>query len=62
MAVRELGPRRVIHGSDASGRSFGSQLGRVLGAEFSADDKRLILRENLRRLLLPILRRKGYKA
>ena len=62
MAVRELGGSRVIYGSDVSGRSFGSQLGRVLGADISLADKKLILRENLRRLLLPGLRRKGIKA
>jgi uncharacterized protein len=62
MAVRELGASRVLYGSDAAGRSFGSQLGRVLGAEISVADKRLILRENLRRLLLPALRRKGIDA
>lgn len=62
MAVRELGASRVLYGSDVSGRSFGSQLGRVLGAEISVADKRLILRENLRRLLLPALKRKGIQA
>ena len=29
MAVRELGPERVIYGSDAGGRSFASQLAKV---------------------------------
>jgi predicted TIM-barrel fold metal-dependent hydrolase len=33
MAVRELGAERVLYGSDAAGRSFASQLGKVLGAE-----------------------------
>ncbi len=32
MAVRELGPERVIFGSDAGGRSFASQLAKVLSA------------------------------
>jgi predicted TIM-barrel fold metal-dependent hydrolase len=59
MAVRELGASRVLYGSDVSGRSFGSQLGRVAGADISDADKRLILRENLVRLLRPALRRKG---
>jgi hypothetical protein len=31
----------------------------VLGADVSVADKRLILRENLRRLLQPALQRKG---
>jgi predicted TIM-barrel fold metal-dependent hydrolase len=55
MAVRELGAERVIYGSDAGGRSFASQLGKVYGAEISERAKRLILGENLRRLLGPIL-------
>ena len=59
MAVRELGAHRVLYGSDVNGRSFGSQIGKVLGADISVADKKLILRENLRALLLPALRRKG---
>ena len=59
MAVRELGASRVLYGSDVSGRSFGSQLGRIAGADITDADKRLILRENLVRLLRPALRRKG---
>jgi predicted TIM-barrel fold metal-dependent hydrolase len=62
MAVRELGASRVLYGSDASGRSYASQIGRVIGADISDADKRLILRENLRRLLAPALRRKGIQA
>jgi predicted TIM-barrel fold metal-dependent hydrolase len=62
MAVRELGADRVLYESDVNGRSFASQIGRVLGAEISTADKKLILRENLRRLLQPALRRKGIKA
>jgi uncharacterized protein len=59
MAVRELGAERVIYGSDVGGRTFASQLGKVLGAEISDADKELILGGNLRRLLLPSLREKG---
>jgi uncharacterized protein len=62
MAVRELGAARVLYGSDVNGRSFGSQIGKVLGADISVADKKLILRENLRALLQPALRRKGIKA
>ena len=62
MAVRELGAKRVLYGSDVNGRSFGSQIGKVLGADISLADKKLILRENLRGLLQPALRRKGIKA
>jgi predicted TIM-barrel fold metal-dependent hydrolase len=59
MAVRELGAERVIYGSDAAGRTFASQLGKVLGADVPEAARRLILGENLRRLLTPILRAKG---
>jgi predicted TIM-barrel fold metal-dependent hydrolase len=61
MAVRELGPRRIVYGSDVPGRSFASQLAKVLGAEISEADRRLIVGENLRRLLTPILLSKGVK-
>jgi len=62
LAVRELGAARVLYGSDAGGRSFASQLGRVLGADISDADKNLILRDNLRGLLRPALRRKGIEV
>jgi predicted TIM-barrel fold metal-dependent hydrolase len=62
MAVRELGPERVLYGSDAAGRSFASQLGKVKGAEISETARRLVLGENLRRLLTPVLRAKGLKV
>lgn len=59
MAVRELGAERVIYGSDAGGRSFASQLAKVMGADVPEAAKKLILGENLKRLLTPILRAKG---
>lgn len=62
MAVRELGPRRVIYGSDAPGRSFASQLAKVYGANVPEDARRLIFAGNLERLLGPILRAKGVKV
>jgi hypothetical protein len=62
MAVRELGAGRVLYGSDAGGRSFASQLAKVQGAAISKGAKRMILGENLRRLLMPILNRKGISA
>ncbi len=51
MAVRELGPERIIYGSDSAGRSFASQLAKVYGADISEDARRLIFSENLRRLI-----------
>ena len=54
-------PRRILYGSDVPGRSFASQLAKVFGAEIAEADRRLILGENLRRLLTPILDAKGVK-
>ena len=62
MAVRELGAERVLFGSDAGGRSFASQLGKVVGADIPDLAKKLILGENLKRLLMPILKQKGVRV
>ena len=62
MAVRELGAERVIFGSDAGGRSFASQLGKVFGARLPDSTKQLIFCGNLKRLMLPILTAKGIKV
>jgi len=61
MAVRELGPDRVSYGSDAGGRSFASQLAKVYSADLPEATRRLVLGGNLRRLLKPILDKKGMK-
>jgi predicted TIM-barrel fold metal-dependent hydrolase len=62
MAVRELGPERVVYGSDCAGRSFASQLAKTMGADIPDSARELVLGGNLRRLLGPILRAKGYQA
>jgi predicted TIM-barrel fold metal-dependent hydrolase len=59
MAVRELGAERVIYGSDVGGRTFASQMAKVIGAEIPESAKKLILGGNLRRLLKPVLQAKG---
>ncbi len=59
MAVRELGAERVVYGSDVGGRSFASQVAKVIGAEIPDSAKAMILGGNLRRLLQPILKAKG---
>jgi len=60
MAVRELGADRIVFGSDVAGRSFSSQIAKVTGAAIPDSAKRLILRENLKGLLAPIFKAKGY--
>ena len=61
MAVRELGAERVLYGSDFPGRSFASQLAKVYSAQLPDAARRLILGENLRRILSPILTAKGIR-
>ena len=58
MAVRELGAERIVFGSHLPSRSLGTELGKVIGAEISERDKRLILGENYRRLLMPIIKKR----
>ncbi len=52
-AVATLGPSRVVYGSDAAIRHFGTQMGKVLGADLDDDAKRDILWNNAARLLPP---------
>ncbi len=58
MAVRELGAERIVFGSHLPSRSLGTELGKVIGAHIPEHDKRLILGENYRKLLQPMLRSK----
>lgn len=60
MGLRELGPERLIYGSDTGGRSFASQIAKVRGANIPDSAKALALGGNLKRLLKPIMDRKGY--
>jgi uncharacterized protein len=62
MAIRELGADRVLYGSDVGGRSFASQLGKVMAADIPDSTRHLVLGENLRRLLQPVLQAKGVKV
>lgn len=50
-AVRQLGPDRVLYGSDWPLRDFGVQLGRVRGADLTDDALDRILWRNAARLL-----------
>jgi predicted TIM-barrel fold metal-dependent hydrolase len=61
MAVRELGPERVVYGSDFAGRSFASQLAKVYGANLPEAVQRQVLCENMKRIMTPILKAKGMK-
>jgi len=48
--VEEVGPDRIVHGSDAPLMDPGYQLGRVLAARISARDKKKILFDNAAKL------------
>ena len=50
-AVRQLGADRIVFGSDYVGRDYAVQLGRVLGARISDEEKEKILWKNATKLL-----------
>jgi predicted TIM-barrel fold metal-dependent hydrolase len=49
-AVKVLGPDRIMFGSDAPGADFVNNLAKVLAAQMTDAQKRMILAENARRL------------
>lgn len=51
LAVRRLGARRVMFGTDSPIRSYGMTLGKVRGAKITRRQRELILGGNARRLL-----------
>jgi len=59
LARRELGAERIIYGGHFPGRSFGTELSKVLGAELTEDERLLIFGGNFRRLLRPLFQRQG---
>jgi hypothetical protein len=50
-AVMKLGAHRVLFGSDVCGRDFSAQLGRVMGADITDEQRRQIFYDNAARLL-----------
>lgn len=50
-AVQELGAERIVFGSDVPGRDFSVQLGKVMGADLTEAQRRLILGGNMTRIL-----------
>ncbi|GIW95513.1 MAG: hypothetical protein KatS3mg110_3554 [Pirellulaceae bacterium] len=57
--VSQLGADRLIWGGHGPSRSYATELGKVLDAELSDAQKRMILGENLRRLARQTLASKG---
>ncbi|MFN5287306.1 MAG: amidohydrolase, partial [Planctomyces sp.] len=60
-AVGEVGADGVLYGSFVAGRCFASQLANVPGALLEEPVKQAILGQNLKRLLTPMLQRKGVR-
>jgi len=50
-AVEKIGAERVLYGSDAVGRDFSAQLGRIYGAKIKEKERELILGLNAQRIL-----------
>ncbi|MCX7704881.1 MAG: amidohydrolase [bacterium] len=50
-AVKHLGAERILYGSDVPGRDFSVQLAKIIDAQISEKEKRMILGENTRKLL-----------
>lgn len=59
MSVREVGAQRIVFGSHLPSRSLGTELAKVVAAEIPEHAKGLILGENYRRLLQPIMAAKA---
>lgn len=57
MAIRELGAARILFARE---RSFATEFAKVFDGDVSDADRALVFGGNLRRLLGPILRRKGW--
>ena len=49
-AVNEIGAERILYASDAPGRGFAVQLGKVTGADISDESKELILWKNAKKI------------
>ena len=52
-AVREIGPDRVLFGSDAPMAHSGPEILRIRAAERTPAEERMVLRENMLRLITP---------
>jgi hypothetical protein len=51
----------MLYGSDISGRSFASQIGKVTSADLPDSTRRLVLGGNMRRLMEPVMKARGMK-
>jgi len=61
LAVKELGADRIVWGGHTPSRSYATELAKVLDADITHEERKLILGGNLRHLAAPIFKKKGYK-
>ena len=61
LAVKELGVDRVVWGGHGPSRSYATELGKVLDADLSPEQRKKIFGENFRKLAAPIFRQKGWR-
>jgi hypothetical protein len=60
--VRELGINRLIWGGHGPSRSYSTELSKVLDADLTHVQRLQIFGGNLRRIVAPIFRGKGYQV
>jgi uncharacterized protein len=60
-AVKELGADRIVWGGHGPSRSYATELGKVLDADLSREDRMKIFGRNFRQYAEPIFRKKGIK-
>jgi predicted TIM-barrel fold metal-dependent hydrolase len=60
-AVRQLGADRIVWGGHGPSRSFATELGKILDADLTKEDRMKVFGGNYRRLAAPIFRKKGLK-
>lgn len=58
-AVKHLGVERIVWGGHGPSRSYATELSKVLDADLTFEERRLILGGNLRRIAAPIFQTKG---
>lgn len=58
-AVRELGADRIVWGGHILSRSYSNEMSKIFDADITEAQRKSIFGGNLRRILAPILRKKG---
>ena len=62
MAMNYLGEDRIIWAGHMSSRSYSNDLGKAFDGDLTDEQKEKVLGRNLRKLVVPIMNRKGFNA